>query len=274
MKPLILVTSDDGIFSPGLKAAAAAVKHLGDILIVAPRYQQTAMSRSFPKGDSIGIIEKVSLEIDDITYAGYAVYGSPAQAVSHAVLELASGKPDLCLCGINYGENVGTGLFPSGTIGAALEASTYGIPGLAINLEASIEMQHSSDYNPLDWSTAMYFTSYFANLILNEGLPKEIGVLNVNIPITATPETPIRKTRQSMQDYFVFKKPGNRDFSKNFRLQTEVKIDKASLEPDSDIKACIIDRVVSVTPLTQDITARLEWGKPEWALRREVSKRD
>ena len=238
----------------------AAVKHLGDIFIVAPRYQQTAMSRSFPKGDGIGIIEKVILDVDGVPYSGYTVYGSPAQAVSHAVLELSAIKPDLCLCGINYGENVGTRLFPSGTIGAALEASTYGIPGLAINLEASIEMQHSSDYNPLNWSTAMHFTSYFSNLILNEGLPKEIGVLNVNIPTNATPKTPIRKTRQSMQDYFVFKKPEKRDLSKGFRLQTEVRIDLAKLEPDSDIKACIIDRVVSVTPLTQDITARIEWG--------------
>jgi 5'-nucleotidase len=267
MKPMILVTTDDGIFSPGLKAAVAAVKHIGDVFIVAPRYQQTAMSRSFPKGDSIGIIEQVSLEIDSVTYAGHAVYGSPAQAVSHAVLELVSSRPSLCVCGINYGENLGTGLFPSGTIGAALEASTYGIPGLAMNLEASIEMQHSSDYNPLDWNAAMYFTSYFANLILNEGLPKAIALLNVNIPTTATPETPIRETRQSMQDYLVFKKPGKRDFSKSFRLQTEVKIDTATLEPDSDIKACMIDRVVSVTPLTQDLTARLEWGRPEWASR-------
>ena len=272
MKPLILITNDDGILSPGLRAAAVAVKHLGDLLIVEPRYQQTSMSRSFPKGDGIGIIEKISLEIEGTTHVGYAVHGSPAQAVSHAVLELTSRKPDLCLVGINYGENLGTGLFPSGTIGAAFEASTYGIPGLGVNLEASIEMQHSSDYNPLDWKTAMHFTSYFADLILNEGLPKEIGVLNVNIPITATPETPIRKTRQSMQDYFVFKKPSNRDFSKGFRLQTEVKIDEASLEPDSDIKACILDRVVSVTPLTQDITARIKWGKPEWEFRRKDSK--
>jgi len=266
MKKLILITNDDGIYSPGLKAAVSAVKHSGDMLIAAPRYQQTAMSRAFPKGTDIGIIEKVGLEIDGIFYDGYAINGSPAQAVSHAVLELATRKPDLCIAGINYGENVGTGLFPSGTIGATLEACTYGIPGLAVNLEASIEMQHSSDYNPLDWGTAMYFTNYFANLILEEGLPREIGILNINIPITATPETPIRKTRQSMQDYFYYKKPSKRDFSKSFKFEVEAKIDEASLEPDSDIKATIIDRVVSVTPLNANLTARSEWGKPEWVL--------
>jgi 5'-nucleotidase len=265
MKPLILVTNDDGVFSPGLKAAVAALRHFGEILIVAPRSQQTAMSRSFPKGDDIGIIDQVDLQIDDVNYTAYSVHGSPAQAVAHAVLELAPRKPDLCMIGINYGENLGTGLFPSGTIGAGLEVSTYGTPALAVNLEASIEMQFSSDYKPLDWKTAMHFTSYFGDLILSDGLPKPITVLNVNIPTSATTETPIRKTRQSMQDYFVFKRPGKRDFSKAFRLQTEVLIDQATLEPDSDIKACIIDRVISVTPLTQDLTARIEWGKPEWA---------
>ncbi len=271
MKPLILITNDDGILSPGLRAAIAAVRHLGEIFVVAPRYQQTSMSRSFPKSDDIGIIEQISLEADGVNYLGYGVHGSPAQAVSHAVLELTPRRPDLCVCGINYGENLGTGLLRSGTIGAALQASTYGIPALATSLEASIEMQHSSEYHQLDWKTAMYFTGYFANLILSEGLPKSIGVLNVNVPATATPETPIRKTRQSMQDYFVFKKPGNRDYSKNFWLQTEMKIDRGSLQPDSDIKAFVIDRVVSVTPLTQDLTARLDWGKPEWALQRKDS---
>ena len=264
MKKLILVTNDDGVFSPGLKAAVSAVKNFGDILIAAPRYQQTAMSRSFPKGKDIGIIEQVNLEIDGSSYDAYAINGSPAQAVSHAVLEFANRVPDLCVAGINYGENVGTALFPSGTIGAILEACTYGIRGLAVNLEASIEMQHSSNYNPLDWGTAMFFTNYFANFILERGLPREIGSLNINIPTTATPKTPVRKTRQSMQDYFFYKKPGKRDFSQGFKFEVEVKIDKAALEPDSDIKATIIDRVVSVTALNADLTARTEWGKPEW----------
>jgi 5'-nucleotidase len=261
MKPLILITNDDGIFSPGLKAAAEAAKHLGDLLIAAPRFQQTSMSRAFPKGDDIGKIESVQIQLSDSKYPAYAIYGSPAQVVSHAILEIVPRNPDLCISGINYGENLGTSLFPSGTIGAALEANTYGIPGLAINLEASISMQHSDDYNPLDWDTSIYFTEYFAKFILDEGLPPEIALLNVNIPDSANEETEKRVTSQSRQDYFVFKKPGKRDYSKGFRLKTEIRIDTATLEPDSDIQAFVSDRVVSVTPITWDLTAKVEWKR-------------
>lgn len=256
MKPLILITNDDGVYSPGLKAAAEAVDSLGDLLIVAPRSQQTSMSRAFPKGDNVGIIELVKLKINEKNHTAYAVHGSPALAVSHAVLELAPRRPNLCISGINYGENIGTSVFPSGTIGAALEADTYGIPGLAVNLGASIEMQHSSDYNRLDWDVAMYYTTKFAKIILKKGLPYEIALLNINIPPTANTDTEVRLTSQSRQDYFVFKKPEKRDFSKSYRLSVEIKIEKETLEPDSDIKAFVFDRVISVTPITWNLTAR------------------
>lgn len=259
MCPLILVTNDDGIFSPGLQSAAEATKNLGDLLIAAPRFQQTSMSRAVPKGDDIGKIESVDLQLSDGVNPAFAVYGSPAQAVSHAILELTSRNPDLCISGINYGENLGTALFSSGTIGAALEANTYNIPGLAISLEASIAMQHSADYSPMDWETAIYFTTFFAKKILEEGLPHEIALLNINVPSSATKETEIRITCQSRQDYFVFKKPGKRDISKGYQLKTETKIDKQTLEPNSDIQAFVFDRVVSVTPITWDLTAKSEW---------------
>jgi 5'-nucleotidase len=259
MKPLILITNDDGIFSPGLLAAAESAKDFGDLLIAAPRYQQTSMSRAFPKGDDIGRIECTDLVVRGDVIRCYGVHGSPAQAVSHAILELSTRNPSLCISGINYGENLGTGLFPSGTIGAALEANTYNIPGLAINLEASIEMQHSDSYNSLNWKTGIYFTSLFAKRVIEEGLPPEIALLNVNIPSTATQDTEMRVTRQSRQDYFVFKKPVNRDIARPYQLKTEIRIDRDTLEPDSDIKAFVFDRVISVTPITWDLTAKTSW---------------
>src|SRR5208283_2111365 len=150
------------------------------------------MGRSFPTGDGVGIIEEVTLLVERIEFMAYAVCGSPAQAVSHAILELTSRKPDLCVCGINYGENLGPAVLTSGTIGAALEASTYRIPSLAMNLEASINARVSSDLSPVEWRSATYFTTHFANLILKEGLPDNVSVLNVNIPSNASSQTPIR----------------------------------------------------------------------------------
>lgn len=267
------MTNDDGIFSPGLKAGILAVESLGEILIVAPKTQQTAMGKSFPQGPDIGIIKEVDLDVGGKSYHAYAVIGSPAQAVAHAVLEIADRKPTLCLSGINYGENVGKAILQSGTIGAAFEASAYGIAGLSVSVEAIVDLQLTSNYKEVDWSAAIYFTNYFARLLLDEGLPPGIDVINVNIPSSATAATPIRVTRQSMQEYFVYKKPGKRDFSKGFVPPIEVKVDYGSLEEDSDIKALVIDRVVSVTPLVQNLTSSVKWGRPEWQIPTTQKKR-
>lgn len=259
MKPLILITNDDGIFSPGLRAAAEALRELGDLLIVAPRDQQTSMSRAFPKTDDVGIIEEVQLIVGGRQHLAYSVAGSPALAVSHAVLELAPRKPDLCVSGINYGENLGLSVFPSGTVGAALEANSYDIPSLAVSTEASIRMQHSSEYDELDWQAAAHFTEHCAAKVLKEGLPSEIAFLNINVPGDATSSTEIRVTCQSRQNYFVFEKPQRREFSKSYRFKVLVEIDKEALDPQSDIKAFVFDRVVSITPMTWDLTVRCGW---------------
>jgi len=103
MKSYFLITNDDGIQSPGLLALSEAVSDLGELLIVAPSFQQTGMGRSFPQDESIGIIEEKILMVNDDSTKSYGVYGSPAQAVAYGILELSHRKPDLCLCGINYG---------------------------------------------------------------------------------------------------------------------------------------------------------------------------
>src|SRR5260370_36224545 len=116
MRHLILLTNDDGIHSPGLKAAAEAFEPFGDLLMVAPRYRQTAMSRALPVSPDMGIIETFTIEINGKPHSVYGVHGSPAQAVKHALLEIAPRKPDLCVSGINYGENIGSSITTSGTI--------------------------------------------------------------------------------------------------------------------------------------------------------------
>jgi 5'-nucleotidase len=261
VQPLILVCNDDGVFSPGLKAAAEAVDSLGELLIVAPATQQTGMGRSYPQTEDVGIIDTVYLDINGRQHIAYGVHGTPSQAVAYGVLELAPRKPSLCVSGINYGENVGLTVISSGTIGAAFEADTFDIPALAISLEVNLERVHAAEYDKLSWDAAIHFTRYFAECVLQEGLPKSIAALNINIPSDATIHTPIRLTTQSRQNYVVFKKPDPRDFSKSYRLKVQVEIDRDNLEKTSDVQALIYDRVVSVTPLLWDLTARTEWGR-------------
>ena len=114
----ILLTNDDGINSPGLWAAAAALSHLGYVTVAAPREQSTSMGRSMPPA-SDGKLIPVKMRIAEQDWTVYAVGGTPAQAVFHAVEELLPQKPDLVVSGINYGENVGSGITISGTVGAA-----------------------------------------------------------------------------------------------------------------------------------------------------------
>lgn len=260
-KPLVLITNDDGVLSPGLIAAAEAVEPFADLLIAAPREQQTSMGRAYPKGEQIGVIEEFDLKINGRIKKGYGIHGTPAQAVSHGILELAPRKPDLCISGINYGENVGLNLIPSGTVGGALEADTYDIPAIAVSQEVNLELHHATDYNPMNWNIAIYFTRLFAEKVLKEGLPYEVAILNINIPSTATTDTPIRLTSQSRQNYFVFKKPGERDFSQGYKLKVELKIDEETLEETSDIQAVVYDKVVSVTPIVWNLTAQTDWGQ-------------
>ncbi len=136
MKPFILLTNDDGIHSPGLDAAAAALYPLGDLLIVAPQEQQTSMGRSRNQdcgGD--GTITEAVIQYGKITWRGFGVRATPALAVIHAIHELADQEISLAVSGINFGENVASCVTASGTLGAALEAADYSIPTLAVSQE-------------------------------------------------------------------------------------------------------------------------------------------
>lgn len=258
MRPLILITNDDGVLSPGIKAAAEAVDSLGELLIAAPLTQQTSMSRAYPKGEDVGIIEVFEIDVNGRKQVAYGIHGSPAQAVTHGVLELATRKPDLCVSGINYGENIGLNLIPSGTVGGALEADTYDIPAIAVSQEVNIELHHATEYSKQSWDVSIHFTRLFAERLINCGLPKKVAALNINIPANASVDTPVRYTTQSRQNYFVFSHPGTRDFSKPYKLKVKLEIDTNTLEKSSDIQAIVYDRVVSVTPLLWDLTGQYD----------------
>ncbi|GLC31816.1 5'/3'-nucleotidase SurE [Clostridium omnivorum] len=260
MKPLILVTNDDGVYSPGLCAAAEAVQDLGDLLVVAPRYQQTSMGRSFPKSSDVGIIEKVKLIINGCEIEAYGVHGSPAHAVSHGILELAYKKPDLCISGINYGENLGLSITCSGTVGAAFEADSYDISSIAVSRQADLSIQHASDYKNMDFEASKKIIRELAVDILKNGLPDEISILNVNVPDNAAANTEVRITKQGRSNYSVFKKPEVRDFSKSYVLSSEMDAHINKSDKNSDVYAIYFDKVISITPLTWNMSANTNWG--------------
>jgi 5'-nucleotidase len=256
--PLILVTNDDGLGSPGLRAAAEAVADLGELLLVAPATQQTGMSRAFVTDAGAGVIERVEMRIAGRAVPGYAITGSPVMAVTHAVLELAGRPIALCISGINYGENIGGAIGVSGTVGAAFEADSLGIPSIAAAITASVSEWRT--FGTVDWTAAGHFTRLLASQVLTDGMPTGVSVLNLNVPRSATIGTELRKTVQSQHPYYVRRRPGSaRPLDQPYQFAVEVGIDPDRLEPGTDIHAIVRDQVVSVTPLTWQQTAATDW---------------
>ncbi len=257
-RPQILLTNDDSINSPGLWAAAEALSTLGYVHVVAPRVQQTSMGRALPR-ESDGIREAQELVINGKTWQVYGVGGSPAQAVLHGLLSVMEDiKPDLVVSGINYGENVASGVTVSGTVGAALEAASFGYPALAISLQTPTS-EHFSLSDKVDFSTAAWFTHYFAEKLLRLDMPFDVDVLKVDVPSDATPETPWVVTRQSRQRYFEVTTEVNPETG----IQTVgyyTRVDEAKVEKDSDLRAVLLDKLVSVTPISLDLTSRVDFG--------------
>ena len=255
MKPLVLITNDDGIDSPGLLAVAEAIEPFSEVMICAPATQQTCMGRAFPRTKDLGIVETRTMKLNDTEVTAYAIHSSPAYSVAHGVLELSKRTPDLVISGVNYGENLGTILTCSGTVGAVLEAHTHGIPGIAFSIPADLSIQRSTAFPSIDWEPIKKIVTFWTLKLLKEKEIYETKWLNINIP-SPTPEVNnFAYTKQSNQNLFYSIKPEPRDLSKPFELKTESKYDVDSLDQLDDIYAVYIKKCTSVTPIVHDLTS-------------------
>ncbi len=252
----ILLTNDDGIRSPGLWAAAKALSALGYVTVVAPREQSSAMGRSMPV-TSDGVIREERVRVNGQEWPVYAVGGSPAQAVQHGVLRVAAAKPDLVVSGINYGENLAFGVSVSGTVGAAMEAVSLGIPALAVSLETEKKF-HLSYSDAINFDAAAYFLALFAKKMLNKQFPPQANLLKIDVPSQATRETPWRVTRLSPNTYYHPIAEGSEDWSQPYIIDYNIGADWETEPKDTDVYAIHKECKVSVTPLTLDCTARVD----------------
>jgi len=252
-RPLILVTNDDGIESKGLWVAVEAVLPLGEVLVVVPDRQWSGAGRAIPY-DVTGRLLPATREINGEQVTAYAVDASPALTVIHGVVELAPRRPSLVISGINFGSNVGRDVaMYSGTIGAALEGGAFNIPSLAV----SLEMHDWRGDETADYTAAIACTQRFARRLLAGALPHDVDTLKISIPADATLSTPWRLTRLSCHG--LVWSPPDRANDHN-RPSLELVEDASQIEPDSDIWAVKMDRVISVTPLSLDLTSRADFA--------------
>ncbi|MBI1940865.1 MAG: 5'/3'-nucleotidase SurE [Acidobacteria bacterium] len=228
----ILITNDDGIHAPGLKALEKGLMPLGEVTVVAPDREMSATSQS--------ISLHTPLRIHAIDERHYAVAGTPADTVIIALHHLLKEKPDLVVSGINPGGNLGENVIYSGTVAAAMEATLHGVPAIAISL-ASRKRK--------DFSAAAAFAVQLAAKVLEKGLPRGI-MLNVNVPRDEVRGMRITRQSQKISQNVVIEQEDPRGRPYYWLDETS---DLGLVEPDSDY-AAILAHEVSITPLQVDRT--------------------
>lgn len=171
-KPLILVTNDDGITAPGLRALIRYMKDLGDVVVVAPDNPQSGMGHAITLDNTL-YLQKVSIDLQNGAPAEYSCSGTPADCVKLALQELLGRKPDICVSGINHGSNSSINVIYSGTMSAAIEAGIEGIPAIGFSL---CDYSWEADFGPAEESIKKIVSE-----AIWKGIPRGV-VLNVNIP--------------------------------------------------------------------------------------------
>lgn len=245
-RPLILVCNDDGVRAPGIEALAAAMTELGEVVVVAPDREMSAMSHS--------ISLHRPLRVEEIRRNWYSVDGTPVDCAYLGLLHLAPRKPALVVSGVNAGYNLGTDVFYSGTVAAAVEGALRKIPAIAVSRERG----YGDDYGP-----AAALARALGAAVLEHGLPPGI-LLNVNVPSAKGPAG-YRWTCLGERLYHdkvdVRSDPRGRKY---FWIGgPEVGFGDV---PDSDCLA-VRDGVCSVTPLELDFTHQPLLGEvPGWRL--------
>lgn len=169
MKPLILISNDDGVDAPGLKVLTEVAREFGDVVVMAPRNNASCLSHSLTTQRPLRVYDvkqEDGLEI-------YCCDGTPADCVKLAVTHFCPQKPDLVLSGINHGSNSSINVLYSGTMGAAIEASVLGFNAIGFSL---LSHNHQTDLTP-----CIPYARKITGYVLEHGLPEFVS-LNVNIP--------------------------------------------------------------------------------------------
>ncbi|MEN9335856.1 MAG: hypothetical protein RLZZ500_843 [Bacteroidota bacterium] len=169
-KPLILVTNDDGITAPGIRALLSVMQEIGEVCVVAPDRPQSGMGHAITVNDTLHL-QRISAS--DASILEYSCSGTPVDCVKMAVHEVLKRKPDLCVSGINHGSNSSINVIYSGTMSAAVEAGIEGIPAIGFSLQ---DFSWGADFEP-----TKSFIKKIALEVLEKGLPAGT-VLNVNFP--------------------------------------------------------------------------------------------
>lgn len=235
-RPLIVVSNDDGIRSPGIRALAEAMHEIGNVVVVAPDRERSAA------GHSLSLSRP--LRAEETAPGWFSVDGTPTDCVNLAINGiLRRKKVDLLVSGINKGANMGDDITYSGTVAAAFEGTLLDVPSIAFSL---------ATWERFDFSAAARVALRVANRVLENGIPKDT-LLNVNVP--AIPEDEIRGVRVTRMGKRIYGDAIVRKRDPRGRFYYWIGGDALSHEgvPGSDLEA-LEEGYISVTPLHLDMT--------------------
>lgn len=230
----ILVTNDDGYRSEGIKALAEALARLGEVTIVAPTVEASAMGHA--------LTLRHPLRLESVAHQTFTVDGTPTDCVNIAVTQVFKGLPDLVVSGINKGWNLGDDVTYSGTVAGALEGALLGVPSIAISL--------MSTHGPYDFGPSARVAATVADAILQRPLPLRT-FLNINLP-KGEPKG-FRITVLAKRNH-VTSVVERRDPKGRAYYWIEEGQDEWEPHDRSDYQA-VRDGYVSITPLHPDLTA-------------------
>jgi 5'-nucleotidase len=235
----ILLTNDDGIDAPGLHALFLELKDFGEITVVAPSIERSAVGHAITLSDPL----RVDSHERNGSFFGYAVNGTPADCVKIACGAILASMPDMVISGINLGPNTGINTIYSGTVSAATEGSILGIPSFAVSL---------GTYQNPDFQYAAKFGRKLAEKMIGKTMPRGVS-LNVNVPACRENEIQgVQITRMSLAIY-------EEDFDKRIdprgriyywltgqrnHFETDLSVDVAALRANR----------ISITPIHYDLT--------------------
>jgi 5'-nucleotidase len=230
----ILVTNDDGVHSDGIKALAAALAPLGEVTVVAPIQEASAIGHA--------LTLRRPLRIETIGERVYAIDGTPTDCVNIAITHVLKGKPDLIVSGINKGWNLGDDVTYSGTVSGALEGALLAIPSIAISAQ---RVKDQCEFGPSARAAAI-----IAESVLERGLPK-FTLLNINVPRGAN--RGFRVTVQARRNHVTVV---SERIDPRHTPYYWIEEGENEWEPHdrSDYQA-VRDGYISITPLQPDMTA-------------------
>jgi len=241
-KPLILVTNDDGILAPGIRALISVMETIGDVIVVAPDKPQSAMGHAITVNNTL-FIDKISKDSD--TIAEYSCSGTPVDCVKLAVNEILKRKPDLCVSGINHGSNSSINVIYSGTMSAAVEAGIEGIQAIGFSL---LDFDWNADFEPIK-----SFVKKITLETLENKLPPGV-VLNVNFPKLKESEIKGIKVCRQAKAYYAQKFDKRQTpFGKDYYWLAGKFVNEDKGE-DTDEWA-LANGYISVVPVQFDLTA-------------------